>query len=285
MEITAATIKRLRDKTGAGMMDCKKALEASNGDMDAAIEFLRKKGAAMAQKRADRSAKEGVIVASVSADGKRGVMVEVNCETDFVARSDDFMGFAGTVLAALEREGKGDPDSVSALKTDTEKTVGELLSDLLAKVGEKIEVRRITVTESGNGVFCSYVHVGNKIGVLVELEGVALDEKGIEVGRNIAMQIAAMNPMVVSREEITPEMIARELEIYRTQAANEGKPAEIAEKIAKGRLEKFFQEVCLLEQTYIRDSGKIVREFLKENPAAAGPITVKGFTRLHLGEE
>lgn len=285
MEITAATIKRLRDKTGAGMMDCKKALEASNGDMDAAIEFLRKKGAAMAQKRADRSAKEGVIVASVSGDGKRGVMVEVNCETDFVARSDDFMGFAETVLRVLEREGNGATESVTELRTDDGKTVAELLSGLLAKVGEKIEIRRITIVESANGLFCSYVHVGNKIGVLVELEGVALDEKGVEIGRNIAMQVAAMNPMVVSREEITEEMIARELEIYRTQAANEGKPADIAEKVARGRLEKFFQEVCLLEQTYIRDSGKIVREFLKDNPGSSGPISVRGFTRLHLGEE
>jgi len=282
MQITAELIKKLRDKTGAGMMDCKKALEESNGDMEGAIEVLRKKGAAMAQKRAGRSAKEGVIVASVTEDGKRAVAVEVNCETDFVARSEDFLGFAHLVLGAVEQGGAVDSSAAAGLKAKDGKSVGEHLSDLLGKVGEKIEVRRVNVMESAGGTFFSYIHVGNKIGVVVEIAGVGADEQSVTLGRNIAMQVAAMSPLVVSREEITPELREKELGIYRTQAANEGKPAAIVDKIALGKLEKFFQEVCLLEQTYIKDSGKTVREFLKE---VSPGVAILRFQRLQLGEE
>jgi elongation factor Ts len=284
MEITSEMIKRLRDKTGAGMMDCKRALEASNGEIDQAIEFLRKKGAALAQKRADRSAKEGVIVARVSPDMKRGVLVEVNCETDFVAKSEDFVSFASSVTDAIAKETTTDPSAIPALVTSGGKSIGDLTSDLLAKVGEKIDIRRIRRIESARGFVSSYVHLGSKIGVLVELEGIGGDDAGISVGRNIAMQVAAMNPLVISREQISQEMIAREIEIYKTQASNEGKPPQVVEKIAQGKLEKFFQEVCLLEQTYIKDSGKTIREFLAE-PAGGGSAVIRRFERLHLGEE
>jgi len=284
MEITSELIKRLREKTGAGMMDCKRALEASNGEIDQAIEFLRKKGAALAQKRADRSAKEGVIVARVSPDARHGILIEVNCETDFVAKSEDFVGFANLVADAIAGVTTTDASSVHTLVAANGKSVGDLLSDILAKVGEKIEIRRIRRIDATNGFISSYVHLGAKIGVLVELEGTGPDEAGATLGRNIAMQVAAMNPIVVSRDQISAEMVARELEIYKTQATNEGKPSQIIERIAQGKLEKFYEEVCLTEQTYIKDSGKTIKEILA-GPVEGKGVTIQRFERLHLGEE
>jgi len=286
MRITTDMIKDLRDKTGAGMMDCKRALESTEGDMDAAVEFLRKKGAAVAQKRSDRSAKEGMIVTAVSGNGKRGIILEVNSETDFVGRSDDFVGFAETVARILQRERPGTIEELLAAAAEDGKTVSALLNDLLAKVGEKIDIRRFKVVESDGGLVSSYTHLGSKIGVLVELTGVDASETGVSVGRDIAMQIAAMNPQVVARDQVEQKVIDQELDIYRTQAANEGKPAQVVDRIAAGRLEKFYQEVCLLEQTYIKDPGRTVKDFLREMGSAAGTtIAVRQFYRFHLGEE
>lgn len=282
MTITNETIKKLRDKTGAGMMDCKRALEATQGDVEAAIEHLRKKGAAVAQKRADRAAKEGMIVTAVSADGRRGVMAEINCETDFVGRSDDFTAFGRAVAGALERENPADVTALLAAPAGSGKTVRQLLDDLLAKVGEKIDVRRFLVYSSTDGVVCSYTHLGNKIGVLVEMTGGGDAAAVSPPGRDVAMQIAAMNPMVITREQVEKSVIDRELDIYRTQAANEGKPPQIVDRIAQGRLEKFYQEVCLMEQTFIKDPGKTIREYLQGRQPALG---VKRFQRFHLGEE
>jgi elongation factor Ts len=282
MEITSELIKKLRDKTGAGMMDCKRALEATNGDMEAAIEHLRKKGAAVAAKRADRSAKEGMIVARVLPDGKTGVMIEVNCETDFVGKSDDFTGFAGAVADAVAKHTPGTRDELLRLPVAGGKTIGDLMNDLLAKVGEKIDVRRFVVLRSKDGVLFSYTHLGSKIGVLVECVGLATDAPGTVVGRDVAMQIAAMNPMTITRNDIPKDIVAREVEIYRTQAANEGKPAPIQEKIALGRLEKFYQEACLVEQVFIKDGAKTIKDYLAE---AGHGATVRQFQRFHLGEE
>ncbi|HUI09146.1 MAG TPA: translation elongation factor Ts [Bacteroidota bacterium] len=279
MAITNDMIKKLRESTGAGMMDCKRALEESAGSMDAAVEYLRKKGAAVAQKRSDRAAKEGVIVTRVSPDGKTGVIVEVNCETDFVGRSDAFTAFAGAVAEAIAAHRPRTLEDLRALKTPSGRTVADLTNDLLAKVGEKIEVRRFSVLESGDGAVYSYTHLGNKIGVLVECVNLA---PGTAVGRDVAMQIAAMNPATVTREEVAREVVERELDIYRTQAKNEGKPAQIVDRIATGRLEKFYQEVCLLEQIFIKDGGKTVREYLAE---AGNSAAVRRFHRYHLGEE
>lgn len=284
MDITNDMIKKLREKTGAGMMDCKRALEATSGDMEAAIEYLRKKGAAVGQKRADRAAKEGMIVTRVASNGKRGVIVEVNCETDFVGRSDDFTGFATAVAEVVEAHQPSTLEQLLTLTTRSGKKVSELWNDLLSKVGEKIEIRRFNILESVDGQISSYTHLGNKIGVLVELTG-ANQEVGA-VGRDVAMQIAAMNPAVISREQVDKAWIERELDIYRTQAKNEGKPPPIQEKIALGRLEKFYQEVCLLEQTFIKDSGKTVKDYVQESGTKAGQtIAVKRFQRFHLGEE
>jgi elongation factor Ts len=286
MDITSEMIKKLRDQTGAGMMDCKRALESTGGNMDAAIEYLRKKGAAVAQKRADRSAKEGAIVTRVSSDGKTGVIVEVNCETDFVARSGDFVGFANAVAEAIETAKPTNLDSVAGLPTQGGKKVSELQNDLLAKVGEKIDVKRFAMYQADAGSVGSYTHLGSKIGVLVEFAGLEGADAAGGAGRDVAMQIAAMNPMVITRDQLDKTIIEREMEIYRTQAKNEGKTAPIVDKIATGRLEKFYQEVCLMEQIFIKDSGKTIKEYLNETSARTGkPVAVRRFVRFHLGEE
>jgi len=282
MDITSDVIRKLREKTGAGMMDCKRALEATKGEMEAAIEYLRKKGAAVAQKRADRSATEGMIVTKVSPDGKTGVVVEVNCETDFVGKSADFVAFAEAVAETVAARRPATTEELASLPATGGKKIADLMNDLLAKVGEKIEVRRFTVVEAKEGTIFSYTHLGNKIGVLVECSTLANDAPGTVIGRDVAMQIAAMNPMTVTREEIAKDVVARELEIYKTQAANEKKPPPIQEKIALGRLEKFYQEMCLLEQIFIKDGSKTVREYITEAGKGANVI---GFHRFQLGEE
>ena len=281
MDITSEMIKKLRERTGAGMMDCKRALESTSGNMDAAIEYLRKKGAAIGQKRSDRSAKEGVIVTRVSNDTKTGVVVEVNCETDFVGRSDDFMGFGQTIADAILLHKPKALEAVPTLTTAAGRKVGDLTNDILAKVGEKIEIRRFALFESRTGSISAYTHLGNRIGVLVELEGIP---GGHPSARDVAMQIAAMNPSVVTRDQVDKAWIERELDIYRTQARNEGKPAQIQEKIALGRLEKFYQEVVLTEQTFIKDPGKTIKDVLREVNHDQ-PATVSRFQRFHLGEE
>lgn len=283
--ITNEMIKKLRDKTGAGMMDCKRALEAAGGDMDAAIEHLRKKGAAVAQKRADRAAKEGMIMTRVSPDGRRGVMVEVNCETDFVGRSEDFSLFCRTVAETIDTKRPAAPDDLLAAATPSGKTVRQHMDDLLAKVGEKVEVRRFLAYDTADGVVCSYTHLGSKIGVLVEIGGDGDVASVTTPGRDVAMQIAAMNPMVITRDQVEKKVVDTEMDIYRTQAANEGKPAQIVDRIAQGRLEKFYQEVCLLEQTFIKDPGKTIKEYLQGASKAGTALTVKRFQRFHLGEE
>jgi elongation factor Ts len=281
MEITSDMIKKLREKTGAGMMDCKRALESTGGNMDAAIEFLRKKGAALSQKRSDRTAREGVIVTKIGTDGKTGVVVEVNCETDFVGRSEDFIGFANAVAEAIELHKPVSLDAILSLTTRSGAKVGDLMNDILSKVGEKVEIRRHAVFQAQGTSLSAYTHLGSRIGVLVELDGLPGSSP---TSRDIAMQIAAMNPAVVTRDQVDPAWVERELDIYRTQARNEGKPAQIQDKIAQGRLEKFYQEVVLTEQTFIKDPGKTIKDVLKEsNPVK--PVVVKRFQRFHLGEE
>jgi len=284
MEITPEIIKKLRDRTGAGMMDCKRALEATGGDMDKAIEYLRKKGAAVSQKRADRAAKEGVIATRVSADARTGVIVEVNCETDFVGRSADFVAFAHAVAEAIEKHQPAGLEQVPALESGG-KTIAQHLNDLLAKVGENVGIRRFEIVRSADGAISGYTHLGNKIGVLVELTGAAVADAAT-TGRDVAMQVAAMNPAVIQREQVDKAAVASELEVYKTQAKNEGKPDAIVERIAQGRLEKYYQEVVLLEQTFIKDGGKSLRDYLQESAAKAGKkFAIARFIRYYLGEE
>ncbi len=277
MAVTSEMVKQLRDKTGAGMMDCKKALDEANGNIDAAIEILRKKGAATAAKRADKTANEGTIAVKMSEDSKRGILVEINCETDFVARGEDFTTFVQSIAQIVFDKNPGSVDALLSLPYTNGKTVADALAELTGKVGEKTEIRRIHSVTAESGFLEQYVHMGNKIGVIVELAA-EVNPANKTTARDIAMQIAAMSPIVVSRDSVNKELIEKELEIYRTQAKNEGKPDQIAEKIATGRLEKYYQEVVLLEQSFIKDAGKAVKDLLTPN------VTVKQFKRFQLGE-
>ncbi len=281
MAISLEDIKNLRERTGAGMADCKKALEEAGGDMDGAIEILRKKGAATAAKRADKAADEGMIATAVSADHTAGVVVEINCETDFVARNEEFGTFAEKIANVVLE--KNPASEAELLGTDMGgMTVEAGLNELLAKFSERIGIRRFERIRTDDGFISAYVHGGARLAVLVELAGIGEDtEKADRIARDIAMQVAAMNPAHVSRDEFTAETIEKEKEIYREQLAAENKPAEIVEKIVNGRLEKFFEESTLLEQSFVKDSSKSVADVLKECNEGA---TVRRFLRFNLGE-
>jgi elongation factor Ts len=277
MAISAELVKRLRDKTGAGMADCKKALEEANGDEQKAIDVLRKKGAASAAKRSDRVAKEGVIVASVSEDQKRGVLAEVNSETDFVARNESFMQFAQDVADAALAANPNSHEEFLLAKLSNGATISEEVGAQTGRLGEKLEARRFEMLSEPSGFVTSYIHPGSKLGVLVAISG---SSKANSLGRDIAMQIAAMNPIAVDRTQISTEQLEKELEIYRTQARNEGKKEEFIDRIAKGKLEKYYQDFCLIEQSFIKDAAKTVTDLLKD----AGDLKVTGFVRMQLGE-
>jgi elongation factor Ts len=285
MTITSETVKLLRDKTGAGMMDCKKALEVSEGDMDKAIEYLRKKGAATAEKRADRVANQGIIMTKISEGGKRGTAMEVNCETDFVARSENFVTFAVAITELIAEKVPASVDELLAMPYDASKTVTIALTELVGKVGEKLAIRRFEVVNAASGLVEAYTHMGSKIGVLVEIAAGAPAADLQILARDIAMQVAAMNPSVVSREEVKKDVIEHELEIYRQLAKNEGKPDQVIDRIANGKLEKYYQEVVLLEQSFIKDATKTIKDVVEEaSKKLNDQITVRRFLRYQLGE-
>lgn len=282
MAITAAQVNELRQKTGAGMMDCKKALTEADGDIQKAIEILRKKGAAIAQKRAEKSANEGVIVTKVSEDKKTGVIAEVNCETDFVAKSDDFQKLAEKVI---DTASANEPANNDELLKD--QSLSNQLQDVMGKVGEKIEISRFAVEKAENGLIVDYIHLGSKLGVLVKFENAdnAKDELA-QIGKDIAMQIAAMKPVCTYREEVPKDLIDKELEIYKEISRKEGKPENILDKIAQGKLNKYYQENCLVEQAFIKDNSKSVGDLIKEfNTKHNSNTKVSGFKRFHLGDE
>ncbi|MCH7517396.1 MAG: elongation factor Ts [Bacteroidetes bacterium] len=282
-DISAAMVKELRDKTGAGMMDCKKALTEADGDMEKAIEILRKKGAAVASKRAEKSANEGLIVTKISDDRKHGAISEVNCETDFVAKNKDFVNLADEVIEAVFNS---QPGSVKEL-LDKNSDLNEKVNDLLGKVGEKIEISRIENEEAPNGILVDYVHLGSKLGVLIKFDKVteAADEL-YNIGKDIAMQVAAMNPLSIYREDISKGTVEKEIEIYKEVARKEGKPEQILEKIATGKLNKFYQENCLAEQSFIKDNSKTVGDLIKEfNTKYNSEVKIALFHRFHLGDE
>lgn len=280
-DITPQVVKSLRDKTGAGMADCKKALVESNGDMQAAIEFLRKKGAASAAKRADRTANEGVVVAKISDDAKIAVLVEVNCETDFVGKNAGFVGFAAQVADALFVNDPKNMDELMQVKIGNE-TVKDLFNDVLAKFSEKIELKRfkrLTTT----GFFSAYNHANSKLGVIVEAACGNPNDAVKNAMHDVAMQVAAMNPQFVNRDAVDEARLNKEIEIYKELAINEGKKPEIAERVAQGRLEKFFQEQCLIEQAFVKDNTKTVNDYVKEQ-AGGEDIKIVSFVRYLLGE-
>ena len=283
MVITASLVNELRQKTGAGMMDCKKALTESDGDIQKAIEILRKKGAAVAAKRAEKTANEGMVLTKVSDDKKTGVIVEVNCETDFVANSSDFISFANK---ALETVAANKPSSVNEL-LEKHPDLNAELNNVLAKVGEKIQISRIAVDTADAGVVVGYVHLGSKLGVLVTFENVtkAQDELS-EIGKDIAMQVAAMKPVCTYRDEVPKDIIEKEIEIYKEISRKEGKPEQILEKIATGKLNKYYQENCLVEQAFIKDNAKTVGDLIKDfNSKHGTEAKILRFRRFHLGDE
>ena len=282
MEITAAQVKALRDKTGAGMMDCKKALAESNGDVEKAIDYLRKKGAATAEKRMDRAANEGIILTSI--DGNKGYVLEVNCETDFVARSEDFLNFSKRALHAVKMHHPHSLDALMKLQ-DGDRTIEQYLVEVIGKIGEKIEVKRFSKFDT-QGVLADYIHPGSKLGVMVELLHEGKEDAAVAaLARDLAMQIAAMNPVAISRDAVPKEVIERELDIYRQQAKDQGKPEAMLDKIAQGKLGKYYQEFTLLEQSYIRDATKTVKDHVEEVAKQLGQkIQVLRFERYHVGE-
>lgn len=257
MAITAQEVNKLRQQTGAGMMDCKKALEENNGDFEKAVDFLRKKGAKVAANRSDRDAKEGVVLAKVSADGKTGIVISVNCETDFVAKNADFIAFAETVAGiALDKKAKT-IDEIKAAPFNSDITVGDKFMEQVGKIGEKIDIGYYEVINAEKVV--GYIHPGNRVSVVV---GFNKDVEN-EVGRNVAMQAAAMAPVALDKEGVTPEMLERELEIAKEQIRAEGKPEDMVEKIAQGKISKFYKESTLLNQEYIKDNKLNVLQYLQ----------------------
>ncbi len=264
-EITSKMVKELRDRTGLGMMDCKKALVEANGDAELAIENMRKSSGMKAAKKAGRTAAEGVIRERRSDDGKTGAIVEINCETDFAARDENFLKFADTIADAVFADKQTDMEALMA--GDLSKTREELVQ----KIGENISVRRATVIEGG---VASYIHTTGKIGVLLGIEGG--DE---ELGKDVAMHIAATSPQVVSGDDAPADLVAKEREIYVAQAAESGKPPEIVEKMVEGRIRKFLQEISLVEQPFVKDPDMKVGELLKK-----GGAKVTSFVRFEVGE-
>lgn len=288
MAVTAAMVKELREMTGAGMMDCKKALTATDGDMDKAVEFLREKGLAAAQKKAGRIAAEGIVKALV-VDDKKAVLVEVNSETDFVAKNADFQGYVSMVAEQAIDSNAADIDAFLAepWKFDTTKTVAEELSTRISIIGEKLSIRRFEKLEEANGCIVSYIHGGGRIGVLVDAEVAVVNDAVKEALKNIAMQIAALRPAYIRREDMSEEFIAKEKEILKTQAMNEnpGKPENIIDKMIIGRLNKELKEFCLLDQVYVKDQEITVAKYLAGVSKEVGAdIVIKNMVRYETGE-
>lgn len=284
MEVSLDLVKKLREKTGAGIVDCKKALTESDGDIEKAIEYLRKKGAATSQKRSDRIAKEGLIFAKTSGGRDEAAIIEINCETDFVARSDAFIKLASTVLDAVFSVKSGDVNSLLSHKTSGGNTVQQAVDETTASVGEKVEIKRAAYYKSAGGFFSDYNHLGNKIASLIEITGKLTDE-GVTLGNDLAMQVVAMKPLTIDKDGISKEMLEKEKEIYKIQAINEGKPENIAEKIAGNKVEKFLEENCLVEQEFVKESGKSVKDVIKTvSELSANEYKIKTMVRYQLGE-
>ena len=276
MSVSARQVKELRDATGVGMMDCKEALKEANGDFDEAVSILRKKGQEVASDRAAAEADEGLVVTAVSDDGNTGAIAEINCETDFVARNDDFQSFAETVAERVLEETPEDLDALRSLSYNGDATIEEELVALTGRIGEKLTIRRFDVLESADGQIISYVHPGSKLGVLVEVHG---DGEVEEAGRDVAMQVAALEPIAVTRGEVPEEVKEEEREVAREAAVNEGKPEHVIDNIVEGKLERFFEDHVLMEQAFVKDSSVSVKEMLDE-----AELSVKRFVRYALGD-
>ncbi|WP_055667827.1 translation elongation factor Ts [Desnuesiella massiliensis] len=285
--ITAQSVKELRERTGAGMMDCKKALNETNGDMEKAIELLREKGLAAAAKKAGRVAAEGIIETYVSEDKKSAGIIELNCETDFVAANEDFVALAKNLAKMASTT---TVDSVEAFLEekyidDEALTVKEAVTALIAKLGENMNFRRFEKFAVENGVIASYIHGGGRIGVLAQLECSTENSVVAEVAKDVAMHVAAANPLFLNKESVDNEAVEKEKEIYRVQALNEGKPEKIVDKMVEGRVQKYYKEVCLVEQVWVRNPDYTITKYLQEKSKEVGaPITITKFARFERGE-
>ncbi|MXV50031.1 elongation factor Ts [Pedobacter sp. HMF7647] len=275
VQISASDVNKLRQQTGAGMMDCKKALTEANGDFEAAIDYLRKKGAKVAASRQDRDSNEGVVIAKTTADAKTGIVVEVNCETDFVAKNADFISFANSIADLAIEKNPATTEELLALELNGSK-ISDLLLDQTGKIGEKIGVSKFEKV-SGEKVI-AYIHGNYRLGVLVALSADAAGAD--EAGKDVSMQIAAMNPVAIDKGDVDSKTIERELEIAKEQIRAEGKPEEMVEKIAAGKLNKFYKESTLLNQEFVKDSSKSIAQFLD---SVSKRLTVTAFKRVQLG--
>lgn len=274
MAITAADVSKLRKMTGAGMMDCKKALEESNGDFDKAVEIIRKRGQLVASKRADREASEGVVLAKTNNNATLGVIIVLNCETDFVAKNENFINFAQGILQAALENNPANLDALKQIKLDG-RTIGERVTEQIGIIGEKLELSYFDKIEAAQVV--PYIHPGNRLATLVGLSKTV----DAQVGKDVAMQVAAMSPVAVDKADVPADLIEKEKEIGREQARNEGKPENMLDKIAEGKLNKFFKESTLLNQDFTKDSSKTVRQYLQE---ADKDLKVTGFVRYSLNQ-
>jgi len=284
MAVTAQMVKELREATGAGMMDCKKALTEADGNMERAVDILREKGLSKAAKKADRVAAEGLVTIKTNADNTVAAIVEVNSETDFVAKNQDFKDFVADVAEMVLEGDVADVEALLASNHKEGKALKDVLNDRVATIGEKLDVRRFERIAT-NGKVAGYIHGGGKIGVVVELATDSNDERVLTLGKDIAMQVAAMNPKYISRDDVDPEYIAHETEVLTQQALNEGKPANIVEKMVVGRLNKELMEVCLVDQVFVKDSeltiSKLIAKVAKE---VASDISVANMVRYEVGE-
>lgn len=284
MAITAAMVKELREATGAGMMDCKKALTETDGNMEKAVDVLREKGLAKAAKKADRIAAEGLVAIEMNEDNTAASVVEVNSETDFVAKNEDFKDFVKLVSKMALNTEKTTVEELLTEEAEEGNDLQTVLNNKVAKIGEKLDFRRFAKV-STNGQVAGYIHGAGKIAVLVEMETEGRDERILTLGKDVAMQVAAMNPKYVSRDDVDAEYIAHETEVLTQQALNEGKPANIVEKMVKGRLEKELKEVCLLEQPFVKDPDFTVKKLVEAVAKEVGTeIKVVNVVRFEVGE-
>ncbi|KDR95193.1 elongation factor Ts [Peptoclostridium litorale DSM 5388] len=286
MAITASMVKEIREKTGAGMMDCKKALTEVDGDMEKAVDLLREKGLAKAAKKSGRVAAEGLVEISISEDGSKAAVVEVNSETDFVAKNDEFKGFVKDIADIVLNSNVSTVEELLAEKyLGQEETVQEVLNAKIATIGENMNIRRFERFEEEGCKAVGYIHGAGKIGVLVKLETEASADEVMDMGRDVAMQIAAMNPKYISSDDVDPEYVEHEKQILMQQALNEGKPAAIVEKMVVGRLQKQLKEVCLLDQAFVKDGDLTVAKYIDAEAKKIGKaIKVTDKVRFSVGE-
>lgn len=281
--ISAQAVKELRDKTGAGMMDCKKALTQAEGDLEKAVDILREKGLASAAKKSGRVAAEGVIATYVSDDLKNASIIELNCETDFVSANEAFIALANDIAKVVAESNVDSLEAVKALPYG-DATIQDAITALIAKLGENMNLRRYEKMEAPAGLVSSYIHMGGKIGVLVQVDAENASQEVASVAKDVAMHVAALNPQFLDNSSVDADTIEREREIYRVQALNEGKPEKIVDKMVDGRINKFFKEVCLVNQMFVKNPDLSIEAFVKEESKKLGNIKLVKFVRFEKGE-